>query len=511
MAAPQARAGVPGPCGKSYGFIINGADPSAVAADGSATLPGAITQAVGVGSITFAAGTATGCTATGEMIYNSGDIQTNPIGEFFGPSYCYSPISGFHGAPCFDGNASGADMTGMTLAPVSGPGSDGAFMLSGIVNYTWFDTTVGAGGVPFGFLVQAGLGSTTLVGAAVPGTLDTALPGNGAPVLNITLQRQLTVPVPTTYGARPYYGAGAIQCLAVGANSTDLVAAGQSAPVGLLGQTITGAPESVLGSIDIWAPGQAGGTLSFNANDNYVVAGSGNQPNNADCSFSSTPGEVLPFYGNSSGTPASEFADGTSNSLATLGTTGLHCDSALTAGAGYSTSGVQYGGGIDAQSYLITTALISGATGIVPVGGMSTCNLLAQGFAPPKLLVSVLATLVSTKSVAKAGYVNITNASQADCDINVSMTAVSDATCSLSLSPTNPVTGDSLGDPSNYPTGTDVTNVAQPTCTCSGTGLPADSITSTVSVSSEGCWLAGVNTATDKGGTPLSYTVTCKN
>ena len=104
MAAPQARAGTPGPCGKSYAFIINGSDPSVVAADGSATLPGAITQAVGVGSITFAAGTTSGCTATGEIIYNAGDMQTNPIGEFFGPSYCYSPISGFNGAPCFDGN-----------------------------------------------------------------------------------------------------------------------------------------------------------------------------------------------------------------------------------------------------------------------------------------------------------------------------------------------------------------------------------------------------------------------
>ena len=122
MAAPQARAGTPGPCGKSYAFIINGADPSVVAADGSATLPGAITQAVGVGSITFAAGTTSGCTATGEIIYNAGDVQTNPIGEFFGPSYCYSGISGFNGAPCFDGNATGADSSNITLYPAAPTG-----------------------------------------------------------------------------------------------------------------------------------------------------------------------------------------------------------------------------------------------------------------------------------------------------------------------------------------------------------------------------------------------------
>ena len=265
-------------------------------------------------------------------------------------------------------------------------------------------------------------------------------------------------------------------------------------------------------SIDIWAPSQAGGTLSFNANDSYVVAGSGNPPNNYDCSFVSNPGEILPPYANSSGATASEFADGTSNSLASLTSTGLGCDSALAAGSGYSTSGVQYGSG-DAQSYLITTGLVSSATGIVPVGGMSTCNLLEQASAPPKLLVSTLATLTAGKKTT-VGYVKVTNTSQADCDIEVSMTAVSDAACSLSLAPSNPTAGDSLGDPSNvinvdFPTG-DVTDVAQPTCTCS-TSTPADSITSTMYVSSEGCWLVGANTATDKGGTPLSYTITCKN
>ena len=505
MAAPQARAGVPGPCGKTYAFIINGADPSVVAADGSATLPGAITQAVGVGSITFAAGTTSGCTGTGEIIYNAGDIQTNPIGEFFGPSYCYSPISGFNGAPCFDGNATGADSTGITLSP---GGPDGAFIVSGYWNYTWFDTVTGPGAVPFGWYIQAGLASSTLVGEAIPDTVNTAYPGNGAPVETITMQKQLTVPVPTTYGAKPYYGAGAIQCSAVGANSSDAVAAGQAAPVGLVGQTITGAPETVLGSIDIWAPSQAGGTLSFNANDSYVVPSTGNPPNNYDCSFVSNPGEILPFYANSSGATASEFADGTSNSLASLTSTGLGCDSALAAGSGYSTSGVQYGGN-DAQSYLITTGLVSAATGIVPVGGMSTCNLLQQGAAPPKILVSVLTSLTSLKSVPKVGYVNVTNTTQADCDIEVSMPPSSGTGCSLTLAPSNPTTADSLGNPSNYPLGADLTVAAQPTCTCSGTsgGL----VTSTLSVSSEGCWLAGVNTATDKGGTPLSYTVTCKN
>ena len=142
--------------------------------------------------------------------------------------------------------------------------------------------------------------------------------------------------------------------------------------------------------------GTPGGTLSFNANDGYVVPGSGDPPNNYDCSFVSNPGEILPPYANSSGATASEFADGTSNSLASLTSTGLGCDSALAAGSGYSTSGVQYGSG-DAQSYLITTGLVSSATGIVPVGGMSTCNLLEQASAPPKLLVSTLATLTAVQ------------------------------------------------------------------------------------------------------------------
>ena len=154
------------------------------------------------------------------------------------------------------------------------------------MNFNWFDTVVGPGGVPFGCYLQAGVGGSTLVGEGDPGHRQHYLAGkwrSGSET--ITMQKQSIVPVPTIYGAKPYYGAGAIQCLAYGANSSDAVAAGQAAPVPLVGQTITGGPETVLGSIDIWAPSQAGGTLSFNANDSYVVAGSGNPPNNYDCSF----------------------------------------------------------------------------------------------------------------------------------------------------------------------------------------------------------------------------------
>ncbi len=63
--APMANAAAPAECGHSYAILMNGADPSTVSADGTATLPGAVTQAVGVGSITFGTASGTSCSVTG--------------------------------------------------------------------------------------------------------------------------------------------------------------------------------------------------------------------------------------------------------------------------------------------------------------------------------------------------------------------------------------------------------------------------------------------------------------
>ncbi len=87
MTAPPASALPPGLCGHSYAMLMKGAEPQLVSATGGTGLPGAITSAFGVGTITFAASTdGTDCTATGELIYNCGDIQTNPISLYFGPA-----------------------------------------------------------------------------------------------------------------------------------------------------------------------------------------------------------------------------------------------------------------------------------------------------------------------------------------------------------------------------------------------------------------------------------------
>ena len=55
IASPTiARAAVPSECGKSYAMLMNGAQVSQVQADGSISLPGALTAAVGVGTISSA-------------------------------------------------------------------------------------------------------------------------------------------------------------------------------------------------------------------------------------------------------------------------------------------------------------------------------------------------------------------------------------------------------------------------------------------------------------------------
>src|SRR5208282_5132453 len=122
MAAPMANAmsetAIPALCGtaavttESYAILITAEDPSVITADGSSTLPGAVSAGFGVGVIEFGQGSTTGgaggapgCSiTTGELIYNVGDIQTNPIGLSFGPAYCMAPVAALGtGIPCFDG------------------------------------------------------------------------------------------------------------------------------------------------------------------------------------------------------------------------------------------------------------------------------------------------------------------------------------------------------------------------------------------------------------------------
>ena len=542
MAAPKANAAsmtaIPSLCSTaattySYAVLISASDPSVVTADGTATLPGALTSGFGVGVIQFGIGSTTGgaggapgCSiTTGELIYNVGDVQVNPAGVDFGPAYCYSPASGFAGAPCFDG---GDHMSGNLTAG----GPDGSYFLTFAAGYNWFDTTIGPGVVPFGFWVNPTLGNSIAVGTSIPGPVDTTgcpsgcvTPGNGAPVANILMQKQKAPPAATTFGAAPYVGASAISCEAFGANTTDFVANAQSAPVNGNGESVAGAAEDTLGSISNWNACQSAGSLSFNGNDNYVFPSTGSNPSNANCAFSFLASECpylpIPYDNLPSGTPFSEFADGTSNGIAFIGGSDSPCSDDLTAGAGYETSAVRWGA-TDGNEYIAVTGLFATADGVIPTGGSSYCTEYEQSPVAGNVSNLTTATIVSVNNTLAHGTVKITNPTEGDCDIEISMASTShtytgaaqdaactasrapyacctgagtgtctDLTCNLSLEG-NPVTADDAG-PSAAET------LATMDCQCQG--LNANNTTSTLTVSSQACQLYGTT----------SHTVTCKN
>jgi len=546
MAAPMANAmsetAIPSLCSTaattySYAFLISASDPSVITADGTATLPGALTSGFGVGTVQFGIGSTTGgaggapgCSiTTGELIYNVGDIQTNPLGLSFGPAYCYAPASAFGtGVPCFDG---GDHMTGNLTAG----GPDGSFFLTFEAEYNWFDGSVLRSTFPFGFWVNPTLGNSIAVGTSLPGAVVTAGcpagcvdPGNGAPIGNILMQKQKAPPAATTFGVAPYLGASAISCEAFGANSTDLVALGQSAPVNGDGATVAGSAQDTLGSISNWNACQSGGSLSFNGNDNYVFPSTGANPDNSNCAFNFFAAEcpVLPIpYDNlPSGTPFSEFTDGGSNGIAFIGGSDSPCSNDLTLGAGYETSGVRWGA-TDANSYLIVTGLFSAADGALPVGGSSYCTEYEQSPVPGNVSNLVSATLVAINKTV-TGYVKVTNPTEADCDIELSMATTSntftgaaqDAKCTASRAPytccTGPGTGTCVDETCSLSlaqTGSDAPGPAPAvqlgttSCTCNGLNVDASPVapatTSSLTVSSEACQLYGTTTTT----------VTCKN
>ncbi len=542
MAAPMANAAsetaIPSLCSTaaatfSYAFLVTASDPSLVTADGSATLPGALTSGFGVGTVKFGVGSVTGgaggapgCSiTTGEMIYNVGDIQTSPIGVSFGPAYCYAPASALAtGVPCFDGLD---HMSGFLTAG----GPDGSYFLTFAAAYNWFDASVATGAVPFGFWVNPTLGNSIAVGTSIPTLpVTSAEPGNGAPIANIIMQKQKT-PVPTTYGVAPYLGASAISCLAYGSNTSDFVALSQSAPVNGDGQSVAGSAQMTLGSISNWNACQSGGSLSFNGNDGYVFPSTGSNPNNSNCAFSFFAAEcpVLPIpYDNlPNGVTASEFADGGSNGIAFIGGSDSPCSNDLTAGAGYETSAVQWGSS-DADSYIVVTGLFSDASGAVPVGGSSECTEYEQSPVPGNVSNLVSGTIVAVNS-EKFGYVKVTNPTEADCDIEISMAptshtytgAAQDAACTGVRAPYTCCTGAGTGtcvdetcslNLATYPAdfhGTPVladspgplpsTELAQTDCLCNG--LNANSTSSSLTVASQACQLSGTTTTT----------VTCKN
>jgi hypothetical protein len=479
LAAPYANAAAPGECGKTYAILISGNQVSNNRATGGSGFPGALTAANGVGSVTFGAASGTGCSVTkGEVIFNSGDVQTSPAGEYIGPSVCYQAVSALgSGLPCFDG---GTHLSG-TLAPSANDGL--ALQLSLVVAYNWIDGSIATGSIPLGFTVQNNTGATIVTGTSNPGT--------GLPVLTIELQKigtttNSTPAVPTVFGTAPYLGDTTISCQAWGANDTDFVASlNDAAPA------VSGAYESTIGDLQIFNAAQAGGSLSFNGNDNV---GSTTTPNNAnDCAFTDVPGsECSIALGTSCGTVPSAygFADGTSNSIAFVGTSGNSCGLDNTAGAGYATSAVVYGATYT-SNYIAVTGLFSTGTGFVPPGGESTCQGFSQVPAGTISALTAPSTLVNVTPGTKSAPIKITSTSPADCDIEASLVKTSGpaSVCSATVT----------GSPFDVNGGT-IVNSAMVNCTCTAK-TPAETDVYTLTVASEACPIH----------TGASTTITCKN
>jgi hypothetical protein len=447
--SPPAGAVPPGLCGHSYAMLMTGTFPTAIQQDGTATQPGALTHAVGVGVITFAAAsvpTATGCkVASGELIYNAGDVQTSPNGEFFGPAHCYDgdTIVG-HGVPCFDGtNHFGSDGS---LSP--SPFGNGALSLAFSASYAWFDNNILSGAKSFVFTVQNSLGSSTVVGTSV------ALPG--APILTLTMQKIGVTPVGTTLGVAPYLGESSISCQSWGANQTDSTSSSLNPPgiaggaSSAVGQTVIFPAADYVGPNPIFADG--GGSISFNSNDNIVT--SGTPPSNNDCAIAIQPGTNFspqyPF-------PTFAFPDGTSNTVVNF-FAGADCSNITpTTIVQFVNSAVQWSP-TDSNSYLTTAALGANANGFIPPGNEMTCTTYYAAAAGELHSVVTPITLTTPKPGAKSATIKLTNTSPADCPVDFAFVgAKTDGICTLSVTPSTEVPGDG------------VSTAAAATCTCGAT------------------------------------------
>jgi len=457
-------------------MLMTGAGPTSIQQDGTPTQPGALSHAVGVGVVTFgaaASGSNTCSSVTGELIFNEGDVQTSPAGAYFGPAHCYDAISALGtGVPCFDG------VNHFTFGTVTNPGpnGNGSTNLSFNAGYQWFDGSIVSCSVPFSFTLQNSLASAVVVGTSVPpvpvgaasrASVSTCTNVIPVPILTLTMQKigQTPVPAPPAPGIAPYLGLESVSCTSFGANQSDFVSSTQNPP------GIAGGAGSVVGAVQTFANGLAGGSLSFNSNDNIVTGGP--LPSNNDCAIQVFPGTAF------GGTYA--FPDGTSNTVAQIGTSGPNCSNASTPGAGYSNSAVQWGY-TDTQAYLTTTGLFSLASGFVPPGGESTCTTYYN--VPAGLLLNVVAPTALTvldPATSASAPIKFTNSSPADCGISASFSggATTDGTCTLSVTPSF----DSLP---NSPS----TTVGTLTCTC--TAEDEGSVSSTLNFTSSTCQLSGV-------------------
>jgi len=135
--------------------------------------------------------------------------------------------------------------------------------------------------------------------------------------------------------------------------------------------------------------------------------------------------------------------------------------------------------------------LFSDAFGALPTGGSSYCAEYEQSPVPGSITNLVSGPIVAVDST-KFGYVKVTNTTEADCDIEISMPTTTANGCTLSLESYpgliagTPVLADAAG-----PTPATGTELAQTVCTCAGVTAGT---TGSLTVSSQACPLSGVTT-----------------
>jgi len=528
-AAPMANAQNAGLfCGHNYAFIVNGTEP-VTATSAAQTLP--LNYIAGVGVLQFAASGTAGagnCTVGGEMIYVDNDYLTFQGG----PTNCPTISSIFGELPCFDGMDS-------HIAGGTGPGPNGSNTLQFAAT---FPTVVGVSNtanvtLPFTFTIFTTKLAATMIGNSNIPTGGTGPgqtsgnpnpcppsapvpPGENAsgcgpnsptpplgPVLGFTAQQQSTTPalnpVPTVYGKAPYVGSAAILCTGYGGPMADLVASGQATQA----DEATGAFGATSGSLNVFANGQASGSLSFNTNDDV---GNTTGLSNWDCDFQQVNEDA--------------FGDGTNDNEALVqdnqfanpyvSNAALTCrdaDAGLTAspptpvGANEVNSSVVWGS-TDQNGYTVVTgvatpALFGGA--FLPPGSTTTCTALQEAPGPGKVTVVKPANPlpISTNGSPTSSPVGINDAAESPCFITATMPTVTGALtkgtnpgqCTIALAPQAPF--DATGSPISFGAEafTGLNTYANIICTCSssaaGNGGITASAKSTLSFTSPNCSL----------------------
>jgi hypothetical protein len=487
-------------CGHSYAILMTGANPTINDQTGASGNPGALTNAVGVGEITFGPAFGTGCSPnTGTLIWNDGDTQSaGDPGVFTGPAHCYdnfgllNAFAAQNGIPCFDG---ANHMSGITVTN-PGPFGNGSQDLKFTAVQVWTNGLSAASTQSFDFTVQTtGGGATALGGSVSPAASVTR--DVTRPILTLTMQKQ-TVPCGNAFGVAPFVGNAFFSESTFGANGTDPV----SSTIAASGNgSYEGGYDATVGAMQIFNATQAGGSLSLNAN-NTVQKNAGANPGTNDCSFDLTPGNnctafinahcttaatgangVGPYTGcTGAGTGTNDcspepatasFADCTDNTVTVFTSSGSSCSLVTTnPGIGFAQSSAVWGP-TDRNSYFTNTALVSGAQ--AALGGASgfTSGVGSIG-AGLTLAQTPTGALRTSNTVAKAllngqsDIINLVNTTPADCNITATLGGVTtDGNCSLTItnastdSPGNTV--ENVGSPLPPPGGAPVV-----TCTCIG-------------------------------------------